>query len=300
MDGDLAQRIARRAPGDGRTATVVPFLTLLRESRPTALRHGVIEPSLCAVVQGGKRLHVGSETYDYAAPSFAMSAVEYPTSGHVIDASPRVPYLAIRIALDPGEIAQVVVDADLAMRTDDGDTRPGVFVGRADAGLTACFGRLVQLLDEPDVAPFAAACVRREIVYRLLRGPHGARIYRTILPSSDGVRRAIEWLRRNFAQPIDIEALAKSCRMSVSGLRHEFKAATALAPLEYQKQLRLQEARRLMLAGELDAGGAAFRVGYKSASQFSREYRRLFGAPPVQHVKGGRDTTTIFQPGIIT
>nr|HEX4315353.1 AraC family transcriptional regulator [Kofleriaceae bacterium] len=294
---ELADLIARRARRDGRTETALPFLTLLRESRPTAIRRGVIEPSLCAVVQGAKRLHVGTDTYDYAAPSFAMSTVEYPTSGRVIAASPRAPYLALRLALDPGEIAQVIVDADLELAPEAGVARPGVFVGATDAELTACLARLVRLLDEPAVAAYLAIGVRREIIYRLLRGPHGATIYRTIRPSSDGVRRAVDWLRRNFDRRIDIEALARTCRMSVSSLRHDFKAATALAPLQYQKQLRLQEARRLLVAGELDAGGAAHRVGYASQSQFTRDYHRLFGAPPIQHVRAARGST--LEPGVI-
>ncbi len=295
---ELLRLVGRRATSDGRTATALPFLTLLRESHPTSLRHGVIEPSLCAIVQGGKRLHIGTETYDYNAPSFAMSAVEFPTSGHVTVATPRKPYLALRIALDAGEIAQVIVEAELDLGAKAAPTKPAVFVGRADAALQACFVRLVQLLDEPDHAAFLAAAAKRELIYRLLRSEHGPLIYRTVQPSSMGVRRAIEWLRRHFDERIDIEALAKASRMSVSSLRHEFKAATALAPLQYQKQLRLQEARRLMLSGELDAGSAAFRVGYESPSQFSREYRRLFGAPPIHHVRGDRDFTS--EPGVIS
>jgi AraC-like DNA-binding protein len=306
---ELLRLVARRATADGQTETAVPFVRLLRESRPTARRHGVIEPSLCALLQGRKRMHVGAQTFEYAAPQYVMSAVEFPTSGHVIAATPRAPYLAIRIALDAGEIAQVIadagldagrhagLDAGLAAATAPGSQRPAVFVGDADGALQGCFLRLVQLLDDPDTAQFVAAGVRREIVYRLLRGEHGAKILRTIQPSSLGVRRAIDWLRRHFDEPIDIVALAKTCRMSVSSLRHEFKAATALAPLQFQKQLRLQEARRLLLSGDVDAGSAAYRVGYESASQFSREYRRLYGAPPIRHVRGNRESTV--EPGVM-
>lgn len=294
---ELLRLVAKRATSDGQTETVVPFLRLLRESHPTARKHGVIEPSLCAIVQGDKRMYVGGQTYDYAAPQYVMSAVEFPTSGHVMAATSKKPYLAIRLAFDAGEIAQVIVDAKLDLATKPASTRPAIFVGRPDAGLHGCLLRLVQLLEAPDHARFLAGDVRREIVYRLLRSEHGPEIYRTVQPSSLGVRRAVEWLRRHFDEPIDIEALAKTCRMSVSSLRHEFKAATALAPLQYQKQLRLQEARRLMLSGDVDAGSAAFRVGYESPSQFSREYRRLYGAPPVRHVRGNRDSTV--EPGVM-
>ena len=294
---ELLRLVARHATTDGQTATVVPFLRLLRESHPTARRHGVIEPSLCAIVQGRKRMYVGAQTLNYVAPQYVMSVVEFPTSGHVMEATPRTPYLALRLALDAGEIAQVIVDAKLDLATKPAANKPAVFVGRADAGLQSCLFRLVQLLDEPDHAQFLAGDLRREIIYRLLRSEHGPEIYRTVQPSSLGVRRAVEWLRRHFDQPIDIEALAKTCRMSVSSLRHEFKAATALAPLQFQKQLRLQEARRLMLSGDVDAGSAAFRVGYESPSQFSREYRRLYGAPPIRHVRGNQNSTV--EPGVM-
>jgi AraC-like DNA-binding protein len=160
-----------------------------------------------------------------------------------------------------------------------------VFVSPSDAPLRASILKLLQLADEPDDAAFLAAPVKREIIYRLLKGEHGPAIARCVKPKSMGVVKAIGWVKRHFDEPIAIDALAKASRMSVSSLRHEFKATTAMGLLQYQKQLRLQEARRLLLAGEVDASGAAFRVGYESASQFSREYRRLFGAPPVRDIQ---------------
>jgi AraC-like DNA-binding protein len=287
---DRAQRdavlhlIERRAHGEGQIETQIPFLSLLRASRPTAMRHGILTPSLCLVVQGDKRLLVGRDAYSYGPGWYVMSALEFPTSGQITRATPSVPYLAIRINFDVREIAEVIAEGDLVPRR-DAARGPAVFVGAADGRLINCLFRLLQLLDEPDSAAFLAGAIKREIIFRLLKTERGPLIYRSVKPASLGVGRAIDWLRRHFDQPIDIDQLARASRMSVSGLRHEFKAATALAPLQFQKQLRLQEARRLLLAGEVDAGTAAFRVGYESASQFSREYRRMFGAPPLRDVK---------------
>jgi AraC-like DNA-binding protein len=282
---ELLRIAGRRARGDGTTATAIAFLSFLRSARPTAMRHGIIEPSLCVVLQGEKRLLVGRDAQVYGAGWYVMSAIEFPTSGQIIGASTAAPYLALRIALDVREIAEVIVEADVAIAHTPVPRGPAVFVGPADGRLIGCLLRLVQLLDDPDAAAYLAGPIKREIIYRLLRTERGPLIYRSVKPTSLGVGRAIDWLRRHFDQPIDITALARASRMSVSGLRHEFKAATALAPLQFQKQLRLQEARRLLISGEADAGTAAFRVGYESPSQFSREYRRMFGAPPIRDVR---------------
>jgi AraC-like DNA-binding protein len=283
---DLARLVARRAQEDGTTASAIPFLSFIRSTRPTPTRHGVLEPSLCLVVQGGKRLHVGRETYAYGAGSYVMSAIDFPASGEITEASAARPYLALRIALPAAELAAVVIDAGIDLARRPASPGPAVFVGHASGRLFECFVRLVRLLDEPEgAATFLAGAVRREIAFRLLGSEHGPSIYRSVRPVHLGVGKAIAWLRAHFDEPIDIAALAKMSGMSVSGLRHELKATAGMAPLQLQKQLRLQEARRLLGAGEVDAGTAAFRVGYESPSQFSREYRRLFGAPPIRDVR---------------
>lgn len=280
----LVKRVAQRARGEGATPTALAFLSLLRSTRPTPLRHGVIEPSVCLVVQGEKRLQVGADTFRYGAGSYVMSAIEYPTAGQIVAASAGKPYLAVRITLPAHELAAVIVEAKLA--SDRAPSGPPVFVAEADDRMIACTLRLLALLDEGSAAmSYLADAAKKELIFRLLASERGALIARSVRPASLGVGKAIEWLRRHFDQPIDIDQLAKASRMSVSGLRHEFKATTALAPLQFQKQLRLQEARRLLMAGEVDAGTAAFRVGYESASQFSREYRRLFGAPPLRDIR---------------
>ncbi len=278
-------RIVRSlATTEGTNGTSLPFLSILRATRPSTTRSGILEPSLCYVVQGGKRLEVGRATYTYGAGSYVVSAIAFPTSGQITHASRAAPYLAIRVALEATEIAAVLVDAKIDLTPRAAPTGPGIFVATTDAPLEASVLNLLRLTSDAGDATFLAAAVKREIIYRLLKSPHGSVIHRAVKPKSLGVVRAIDWVRRHFAEPITIDALARASRMSVSSLRHEFKAATALAPLQFQKQLRLQEARRLMLGGELDAGGAAFRVGYESPSQFSREYRRLFGAPPMRDV----------------
>ena len=275
---ELLRLVTRRATLDGENRTAIAAVSLLRASKPQPLRRGILEPSMCLIVRGGKKLMVGRETFRYGAGSYTCSAIDFPTAGQITDA----PYLAVRLKLDPREIAEIIVEAKLgATRT----TGAPVFVGDADPALIGAVLRLVQLLDEPDGGAFLARSAVREILFRLLRSPHGPVIIRSVKPAHLGVGRAVDWLRTHFERPVDIEALAKASRMSVSSLRHEFKAATALAPLQFQKQLRLQEARRLLMTGEVDAGSAAFRVGYESPSQFSREYRRMFGAPPIRDLR---------------
>jgi AraC-like DNA-binding protein len=298
---ELVRLLLRRAACDGTTATALPFLSLLRAARPSDLRHGVIEPSFCLIVQGGKQLQVGAQTYEYGAFSYVTSAIEFPTSGRITAASTARPYLAVRVSFNAGDIAAVIVEAKIDLTRRPSQLRPAVFVGRVDPPLLACVVKMLAILDEPDPAQFLGEGVRRELIYRLLRSEHGPLICRSVKPANLGIGRAIEWLRRHFDEPIDIVALAKTSRMSVSSLRHEFKAATAMAPLQFQKQLRLQEARRLMLSGDLDAGTAAYRVGYESQSQFTREYRRLFGAPPIRHVRSQRGSSMAAgEPGVMT
>jgi len=276
---ELVSQTKKHAQADGTAPTAIPFLWLIRASTPTPLRSGLLEPSICLVVQGEKRLLVGREAHRYGAGSYCMSALEFPTAGKVVTA----PYQAIRIVLDVREIAQIILDGEIEAAPPP--RGPAVFVAAADERMLRCIQRLLDLLDEPDAPTFLAEAARREIIYRLLKSPGAPLIVRSVKPANLGVGRAVDWLRRYFDRPMDIEALARASRMSVSALRHEFKATTALAPLQFQKHLRLQEARRLLLAGGVDAGTAAFRVGYESPSQFSREYRRMFGAPPIRDIQ---------------
>jgi AraC-like DNA-binding protein len=281
---DIVGRLAR---DDERYGTVIPFLSLLRSSRPTAVTRGVLKPSCCVILQGGKRVHLGADVLDYGPGEYLVVSVDLPASGQVLNATPGRPYLLLNIEFDPQEIAAIVAEARIAM-ADDAQPVRGAFVGKSDAGLLEALNKLVHLLDAPAAeAAFLAVGLKREIIYRLLTGEYGRQLYQNVvLDQQDrGISKAIAWLKDRFDQPVKVEELAQATNMSVSSLHHRFKAVTTMGPMQYQKQLRLQAARTLLISGDIDAGTAAYKVGYESQSQFSREYRRLFGAPPMQDVK---------------
>lgn len=282
--------VARLLPHDGRVETVVPYLSLLRSSQPTPVTRGVLKPSCCVILQGNKRVHLATEVLDYGPGQYLAVSVDMPASGHVVNATPEQPYLLLNIEFDPAEIAAVVLEAQIDMH-DGAQPVRGAFVGDTDAALQEALCKLVSLLDARDAPPqeaaFLAVGLKREIIYRLLTGPHGRQLYQNVvLDQQDrGISKAIAWLKERYNQPVLVEELAQATNMSVSTLHHRFKAVTTMGPMQYQKQLRLQQARTLLLNGDTDAATAAYRVGYESQSQFSREYRRLFGAPPMQDVK---------------
>ncbi|QDK36363.1 AraC family transcriptional regulator [Bdellovibrio sp. NC01] len=280
----VAKRIGQK---DGVTPTSVSYLSIIRSETPTTLNHGILQPSFCIVVQGAKKIHIGQDIFKYGVGSFVVSAIDLPTSGQIIEASKAAPYLGLKVEFDPKEIAAIVMEAKLNLSDDIKRTGPAAFVGQADESLQDAVVRLVKLVDQPEDAAFLADNLKREILYRILRSEYGKNIYRNLIQDQRevGVGRAITWLKNNYNQPLKMEDLAKASNMSVSSLHHKFKAVTAMGPLQYQKQLRLQEARRLIFSGKMDAGSAAFEVGYESQSQFTREYRRLFGAPPLQDIK---------------
>lgn len=286
---ELTQRVHRHCPHEGSHATAVPALSLIRCDAPTERVHGVHEPALCIIAQGSKDIGLGTENYHYDPLNFLVVSVALPVAGKVIHASPERPYLCLRLAIDPGEIARLIAEAGLSGAAKH-PTGRGLYVQRLDEPLLDGVLRLLRLLDEPGDVPMLAPLVVREIFYRLLRGPRGHLLHDIAMADTQSFRvtRAIEWLNRHYSEPLRIEELARTVNLSVSTLHHRFKAVTALSPLQYQKRLRLQEARRLMLSEGLDASLAAHRVGYGSPSQFSREYRRLFGAPPLRDVSGLR------------
>lgn len=286
---ELTQRIHRQCPGEGIHATAVPALSLIRCDAPTEPMHGVHEPALCIIAQGGKDVFLGTEGYHYDALNFLVVSVTLPVCGQVVQASPEQPYLCLRLSIDPGEIARLIADAGLSGAA-KGPAGRGLYVQRLDEPLLDGVLRLLRLLDEPADVPMLAPLVMREIFYRLLRGPRGHLLHDIAMADTQAYRvtRAIEWLNHHYGQPLRIEELARTVNLSVSTLHHRFKAVTALSPLQYQKRLRLQEARRLMLSEGLDASLAGHRVGYGSPSQFSREYRRLFGAPPLRDLTAMR------------
>jgi len=285
----LAAGIARWAKGYDGFQTPVPGLTFYRHDKPTEPAPGLTEPSICLIAQGSKRIHLEDETFDYDAHRYLLASVYLPTMYQVISASPVKPYLGLVLKFDMRELSRLMIDSNLpAPRTRDIDRC--MATGEVTLPLLSAFQRLVTLLDEPEDIPILAPMLHREILYRLLIGDQGDRL-RQIAASgsrSHQVARAIEWLKTHFAQQLRVDDLAGMANMSASSFHNHFRAMTSLSPLQYQKHLRLQEARRLMLAEDVYATRAAFQVGYESSSQFSREYSRLFGAPPLRDVNNLR------------
>jgi AraC-like DNA-binding protein len=278
---ELSARVARLTPFDGTHQTALPSLALARGSIPTVCMPTIYQPCLAIVVQGRKRAVLNDEVFHYDALNYLVVSVTLHGMGQVLEATPEHPYLSLRLNLDLEEIARLVLElGDLGPSPAAADR--GLFVGRLDEPLLDAVLRMVKLLDTPEDIGVLAPVVQREIYYRILRGDLGSRL--VDLAQSEGgshrIVRAIEWLKQNYAVPLRIEELAGAVHMSSSALHHRFKAVTAMSPLQYQKHLRLHEARRLMFADGIESATAGHRVGYESASQFSREYRRLFGAPP--------------------
>jgi AraC-like DNA-binding protein len=287
----VQQHVRHNGQSGGRVETAIPFLSLYHSSQPTPVTRGVLKPSCCMILQGTKRLHLADDVLDYGPGEYLVVSVDLPAAGHIITASPDQPYLLLNIELDPQEIAAVVLEA----KVDIESPQPvrGAFIGRSDAELQEALYKLVRLLNSPaQEAAFLAVGLKREIIYRLLTGATGRQLYQNIvLDQQDrGIGKAIAWLKDRFDQPVKVEDLAQATNMSVSTLHHRFKAVTTMGPMQYQKQLRLQQARTLLMQGDIDAATAAYKVGYESQSQFSREYRRLFGAPPMQDMKKLRMT----------
>ena len=288
---ELAQLIERRTGTDGRHETAIPALRFYRFSQPTEPAHVVQEPMVYVVVQGRKHVTVGDDTYVYDPSQYLAVSVDLPATGNVVLASPDEPYLCLTLKVDPRDLAALIVEAGQESPRDDHDGR-AIYVSRLEASLLDALLRLVKLLDAPRDLPVLAPLVLREINYRLLSSEQFGRLAE--LAIGDGrlrrVSGAIAWIKEHYAEPLQIDALARRVNMSPSALHTHFKAVAAMSPIQYQKRLRLEEARRLLVAGAASAEGAAYQVGYASASQFSREYARLFGQPPRRDVDRLRDT----------
>jgi AraC-like DNA-binding protein len=291
----LAKVLAAHAPYDGVFELRVPGVYVVRRSRPTReLERATVLPAVCIVAQGAKIVMLGREVYSYDASRLAAYAVDLPIGGQVIRASQREPFLVLVLRLDPYKIAELTLKVYPHGAPTPRDSR-GVIIGPANTAIVDAAARLVELMAHPEDAELVAPLVVDEILIRLLRSAIGPRIAQ-VGQQGSGVHRvakAVSWVRENFAQPITLQELADLAHMSVSSFHQHFKAVTTMTPLQYQKVLRLQEARRLMLSRLLDAGSAARQVGYLSASQFSREYTRLFGAAPT------RDVARLRQDGVL-
>jgi AraC-like DNA-binding protein len=282
---ELVERIAQTTRDDG---TVEPLrgLYLNRASSPTDPMHGVSIPAFCVIAQGSKEVYLGEDCYRYDPGHYLIATVELPIVSQVVEASRERPYLSLRLNLDPSVVGSVMVEAGLPSPRGQANAK-AIDVSPLDAGLLDAVVRLVRLVDSPTETRILMPLVTREIVYRLLVGDQGNRLrHLTILGgNTTRIARAVERLRSDYDKSLRIESLARELGMSASGFHAQFKAVTAMSPLQFQKQIRLQEARRLMIGEDLDAASAGYRVGYDDASYFNREYKRLFGEPPMRDVQ---------------
>jgi AraC-like DNA-binding protein len=291
---DALGRSIARCTEDGELHTTgVSGLSLFRRDEPTEPITGMYEPSICVAVQGVKRVVLGEDTYVYDAYHYLITSVHLPTIVQIIEASPEKPYLGLRLKFDLREVSQLMVDSNLPQPRVQQSSR-GMATGEVTPQLVNAFIRLIDLLNDEKDIPILAPVIQREIIYRLLVGDQGERLRQiaTAGSQSQQIARAIGWLKNNYSLSISMDDLASQANMSTSTFHHHFRSLTALSPLQFQKQLRLQEARRLMLTERMDAANAAFQVGYESPSQFSREYNRMFGAPPLRDVTSLRQLSS--------
>jgi AraC-like DNA-binding protein len=287
----LAQRIVAIAGGAGEHPTTIPGLSLYYRTTPTPCYRASYEPGLSIFVQGRKRIILGGTEYLCDGSSFLLSSIDVPAQSQIIEASEKTPLLSMFLTLDLSAVREVLSRDDVP-EAKASSHRQGLAVGETTVGLLGACIRLLELLDTLEDIPFLSHLIQREILYRILRTPQAERL-RAIATNGDlsqRTTRAIAWLRANFAKPLHMEDLASTARMGVSTLHHHFRALTTMSPLQYQKQLRLQTARQRMLMDGLDATSAAYEVGYESVSQFSREYSRFFGQPPIRDIKALRDS----------
>lgn len=289
QQAELADRIARNTRAEGLNPTSVPGLSLIRASAPSLPLPSVYHPCLCVVVQGRKQALLGEEVFVYDPLHYLVVSMTLPIAGQIIEATPAQPYLCLRVDIDPKLIAELLTQLGPTGHERESGSR-ALYIARTSAPLLDAVLRLARLLDTPGEAAVLAPLALREIHYRVLTGELGERLRQLceVDGPSQRIARAIERLKSDYAQTLRIEDLAAAAHMSPSSLHQRFKAATSMSPLQFQKQLRLQEARRLMLSEGLEAAAAGHRVGYESPSQFSREYRRLFGAPPRREIVSAR------------
>ncbi|AKG36248.1 AraC family transcriptional regulator [Paenibacillus durus] len=287
---ELAKLIERYSGRDGVHATAIPSLFFTRRSKVTGSNFGVYNPSFCIVVQGVKEVLLGQEHFIYSPTDYLVASVDLPVTGQVMEASSQVPYLSLKLEFSPGQILEILSDSEIRVDPKE-NTKRGMFVNRMELSLLDAVIRLVRLLDNPKDIPVLAPLITKEILYRVLQGQHGVMLEQIAIEGSSTkrIRDVIEHIMHNYDRSFRIEELSEIANMSVSSLHRHFKEVTAMSPIQFQKQLRLQEARRLLLSESTDAADVAFRVGYESPSQFSREYSRMFGFSPIQDIKRLRE-----------
>ncbi len=289
LRAELARKIASFVGSKEKLVTDIPGLLLSRRTAPTAPASATYEPSLAVVAQGRKRADLAGTTFIFDESRYLLTSLDLPVICNVIEASEKVPYLCFVLKLDMPVVRELLSREEISSPEAPPDS-PAMATGETTAELLDACCRLVDLLNTPQDIPFLSGLIQREIIYRILRGPEGARLraIATLGDQSHRTAKAISWVRTNYAKPLRVDELAKIAAMGVSTLHHHFRALTAMSPLQYQKQLRLQAARERMLMDGLDAASAAFEVGYESATQFNREYSRFFGQPPMRDIRALR------------
>jgi len=287
----LAKQIERWIDGKTQLETDIPGLRLSRWVHPTPPTSYTHNPSICLIAQGKKQVLLGGESYVYDSNHFLISSINLPITANILDASEEEPYLGIILELDLQEISQLIVDGEFVFEQNK-EAQKGIAVGSLSETLLDAFIRLMALLDQPDSIKILAPVIKREIFYRLLTSEQGLRLNQIVTSGSHShqISKAIDWLKNNFVKPLSVSDLAAYSGMSKSAFYTHFRSMTSMTPLQFQKKLRLSEARRLMLTENLDAMSTTFKVGYESPSQFSREYSRLFGSPPSKDIKALRES----------
>lgn len=282
----LSQLVNQWTEGTNKFETPIAGLTLHRWDSPTPPTSYILDASLCMIAQGKKQVILGEETYTYDAHHFLFTAIDLPIISQIIEATPDQPYLGVILKLDPYLLAQLMLEAHISFQANDND-RKGVAIGEATTEINNAFIRLLDLLASPDDIPILSPLILKEILYRLMMSPQGNRLKRIAATGTAGHRivKAIDWLKNNFAKPFQVEELATKMGMSASSFHQHFKDITSMSPLQYQKRIRLTEARRLLITTNSDISTASMQVGYESLSQFSREYKRFFGTPPSEDLK---------------
>jgi AraC-like DNA-binding protein len=283
---ELASKVARLIGSAEKQATAIPRLTLHRRTAPTAACHVTYDPSVIVVPQGRKEVQIGADTMTYDSSRYLLTSIDMPAVTRVAEASEEEPCLAISLKFDIS-IVREFLSREEFHSFEAAPNSPALSIVPVTAAFLSAWLRLLDLLSNPEDIPFLSPLIEREIMYRILRGPEGARLraIATLGDPSHRTAKAIAWIKGNYGKPLRVKELADVAGMAVTTLHHHFRALTAMSPLQYQKQIRLQAARARMLADDVDAATVAFEVGYESASQFNREYSRLFGQPPIRDAR---------------
>jgi len=294
LRSELARKISSFMGSEENRATDIPGLTLHRRIAATAPCSMTYEPGVTVIAQGRKRVDLGATTFMYGEGQYLLTSIELPIVSQIVEASAEAPCLAMSLKLEMPVIRELLSREEMQVAQSPSDS-PAMATGEATMEFLSACCRLIDLLNNSQDIPFLSGLIQREIIYRILRGPEGTRLraIATLGDQSHRTAKAIAWIKANYAKPLRVEDLAQIAGMGLSTLHHHFRALTAMSPLQYQKQIRLQAARGRMLVDGLDAASAAFEVGYESASQFNREYSRLFGQPPM------RDIRTLRSPGAL-